>query len=254
MKEQLKVATWNIGGAHTVNSNSMFDYDKEDLSYFIDILKATRPDIVCLQESHTKKNRVLAELIAKELELSYVFDSPRSPSHIDEDYELANAIISRYPIENPRQIFLPDPPFELYLEGGKKVARLFHTYVQIAQIHGMTIANTHLQPLHLFGYSWGEGRGNILAGKTEDVFLKNLEVPLLFSGDFNAPHLQEDFSRFMKKFDLTPALHNEATDIKGNKMDYILYSPEFSLAKAELVKTEKSDHYLGLATFIRAIE
>ena len=253
MKEQLKVVTWNIGGAHTINSNSTFDYDKEDLSYFVDILKSTAADIVCLQESHTKKGRILAELIARELELPYVFDSPRSPSHIDENYELANAILSRYPIENPKHILLPDPPFELYFENGKQ-ARLFHTYVQTAQICGITIANTHLQPLHLFGYSWNEGQGKMLASETEDVFLENLETPLIFLGDFNAPHLQKDFSKFMKKFGLKFALNEEPTDVKGNKMDYILYSQEFTLTVADLIRTEKSDHYLGWTIFTHKVE
>ncbi len=85
-----------------------------------------------------------------------------------------------------------------------------------------------------------------MAFDTETVFLDNLgALPLIFAGDFNAPNLYEDFSRLMKTFQLKPALDGQPTDVKGNKMDYILYSPEFVVEKSEVIKTDKSDHYLG---------
>jgi endonuclease/exonuclease/phosphatase family metal-dependent hydrolase len=247
MNKSLKIATWNIGGAHIINSADMFDYDKEDLSYFAEILKPLDLDVICLQESHTKDGSIVSKRLAETLGLPFVFDAPRSPSHIDESYQLADAIISRYPIEDTQHIPLPNPAFELYFQDGKK-ARLFQTYVQVARIQGITFANTHLQPLHLFGYSWGEGEGQKLAFDTETVFLDNLGTPpLIFAGDFNAPELQKDFSRVIQTFQLTPALDEQPTDVKGKKMDYILYSPEFTIRNSEVVKTDKSDHYLGWA-------
>ena len=248
MQDRLKVLTWNIGGAHTVNSSAVFDYDKEDLAYFVEAIKAINPDIICLQESHTNDSDVLASRLAKELGLAYVFDAPRSPSHIDENYQLSNAIISRYPIENTKNILLPDPSFELYFEGGKK-ARLFHTYLQTATIQGITIANTHLQPLHLFGYSYNKGEGKQFANDTEAVLCSNLNTPLIFAGDFNDPNLFSNFPLLVEKFKLEAALDEQPTDIKGNKMDYILFSKELTLDKAELIKAEKADHHLGWAIF-----
>lgn len=246
MAESLNIATWNIGGAHTTNSAKTFDYDQENLNYFAQMLRPLDCDVVCLQESHTGNGRIIAEELAGALELPYVFDSPRSLSHIDGDYQLANAIISRYPIEVSQHVRLPDPPFELFFEDGTK-ARLFPTYVQIAEVRGVTVANTHLQPLHLFGHDWGKGAGKNLAAETENVFLKHLQTPLMFAGDFNAPHLAEDFSRFMGAFQLQPALDSQPTDAKGNKMDYILYSPDFILRKSGVIISEKSDHHLGWA-------
>jgi len=245
MSKSLKIATWNIGGAHTINSNSMFDYDKENLSYFADILRPLDLDVICLQESHTKEGSIVSKRLAEMLGLPFVFDSPRSPSHIDESYQLADAIISRYPIEDTQHILLPQPPFELFFQDGKK-AKLFQTYVQTARIQGVSFANTHLQPLHLFGYSWSEGKGQKLAFDTETTFLDNLgKPPLIFAGDFNAPKLKGDFPRLMKTFHLKPALDEQPTDVKGNKMDYILYSPEFTIKQSEIIKTKKSDHSLG---------
>ena len=247
MKKQLKIATWNIGVANTINSDKMFDYDHEDLEYFADILKPLGLDVICLQESHSNEKRVLSQLLAKMLDMPFVFDSPRSPSHINKSYQLADAIISKYPIENTQHIRLPLPQFELYFPDGKK-ARRFDTYLQIANIQGISFANTHLQPIHIFGYSWSEGEGQKLAFETESVFLSNLSTkPLIFSGDFNDPNLQINFSRLLNNFNLTPALDNQPTDVKGNKMDYILHSPEFRVKKSEIIKTDKSDHYLGLA-------
>lgn len=248
MQDRLKVLTWNIGGAHTVNSSAVFDYNKEDLPYFVEAIKAINPDIICLQETHTNDNDVLANRLAQELGLAHVFDAPRSPSHIDENYQLSNAMISRYPIENTKHILLPDPPFDLNFENGKK-ARLFHTYLQTATIQGITIANTHLQPLHLFGYSYSEGEGKQFANSTEAVLCSNLNAPLIFAGDFNDPNLFSNFPKLVEQFKLEAALDEQPTDIKGNKMDYILFSKELSLNNAELVKAQKADHHLGWAEF-----
>ncbi len=246
MIKQFKIGTWNIGGAHTVNSTDIFDYNQEDLSYFAKILKPLNLDILCLQESHSNADNVIARRLAELLGLTYVFDSPRSPSHIDPNYQLSNAIISRYPIEKMQNILLPDPPFELYFQDGKK-ARLFHTYIQIAQIEGITFANTHLQPLQLFGYDWGKDEGRKLAFRTEEIFIKNLMTPIVFAGDFNAPSLYQDFPRLIESFQLKPALDEQPTDNKGKKMDYILFSSDFAVKKSELIITKESDHFLGLA-------
>ncbi len=242
----MKIITWNIGGAHTVNSAEQFDYDKEDLSYFVDAIRPLNPDVICIQESHTNDDDVLANRLAESLGLPYVFDAPRSPSHIDENYQLSNAIISRYPIENKKSILLPDPPFELYFRDGKK-ARLFHTYVQTADIQGITVANTHLQPLHIFGYSYSEGEGKKFAEETEKILCDNLNSPLIFAGDFNAPNLLNDFPRLIESFGLTAALEEQATDIQGHRMDYILYSEGLMMEDSAIIKTERADHYLGWA-------
>jgi endonuclease/exonuclease/phosphatase family metal-dependent hydrolase len=245
MQKSLRVATWNIGGAHTVYSSNIFDYDQEDLAYFAEQLKKLNLDVICLQESHTNSKRVTSKLLAEMLGLPFVFDSPRSPSHISKGYKLANAIISRHPIEDTKHILLPQPPFELYFQNGKK-AKLFQTYIQKVQIRGVTFANTHLQPLHLFGYSWSDGEGQKLARNTENVLLKNLRTtPLIFAGDFNAPNLLADFPLLTKSLLLKAALHEQPTETKGMKMDYILCSPEFEVKSSDVIKTDKSDHYLG---------
>lgn len=158
------IATWNIGGAHTINSTDLFDYDKENLDYFAGQLRALDPDIICLQESHTNDTDVLAKRLADQFGMRHVFDAPRSPSHIDERYQLANAILAKSPIEQRQHVRLPDPPFELYFQSGEK-AKLFPTYVQIARVGGVTIANTHLQPLHLFGHVWNKDQGGYMRAR-----------------------------------------------------------------------------------------
>lgn len=245
MNKTLRIATWNIGGAHTINSAGMFDYGAEDLLYFAGILKPLDLDIICLQESHSREGDVIAEKLAKLLDLPFVFDSPRSPSHIDNRYQLANSIISKYPIEDTRDILLPLPSFDLIFEDGRR-AEGFNTKVQICRIQGITFANTHLQPLHIFGYSWSKGEGRTLATETENVFLENLrKPPIIFAGDFNDPNLFTDFPKLIDTYNFKPALDEQPTDNKGKKVDYILYSPGFTIKQSEIVQTDKSDHHIG---------
>lgn len=246
MNDMLKVLTWNIGGAHVVNSSAAFDYGKEDASYFATAIKAVSPDIVCLQESHTNDNDVLADQLASELGLSYVFDAPRSPSHIDANYRLSNAIISRYPINDTKNIQLPYPPFELHFKNGK-AARRFDTYLQTCRIQGALVANIHLQPLHRFGYSYSEDEGRTFASSTEKVLCDNLTSPLIFAGDFNDPELFGNFPQLIEKFSLSAALDDQPTDSSGNKINYILFSDELTLENAELIKTNRADHHIGWA-------
>lgn len=244
-----KIVTWNIGGAHTVNSGDMFDYDKENMAYFADHIRAVDPDIVCIQESHTNETDVLARRLADDLGLAHVFNEPRSPSHIDERYQLSNAILSKFPIENRRHVRLPDPSFELYFRNGQK-ARLFHTYVQIASIGSVTIANTHLQPLHLFGYEYGRESGEAFAREVERTLLNSLEAPLVFCGDFNAPHLLDDFPSLIDSLQLKSALPDRPTDLNGNHMDYILYSPGLTVERAGVVLADRADHCMGWAEVV----
>lgn len=240
----VRIITWNIGGAHTVRSGDLFDYGKEELSYFADRIRALDPDIVCIQESHTNEADVLAKRLADSLGLAHVFNEPRSPSHIDERYQLSNTILSKFPMENRRHIRLPDPSFELYFRNGQK-ARLFHTYVQIASISGVTIANTHFQPLHLFGYEYGKEPGGVFAREVERALLDVLETPLIFCGDFNAPHLLADFPMLIDTLKLHSALPDQPTDMNGNQMDYILYSSEITLKSSGVVCMDHADHHMG---------
>ena len=118
MSKQLKIASWNIAGAHAIKSLNQFDYQREDINYFAEQLRAIDADIICLQETHLNMDRSVAKEMAALLGYSYVYDIDVSPSHIDENYRLGNAIISRLPLKHKKDVFYPFPEFELRFPNG----------------------------------------------------------------------------------------------------------------------------------------
>lgn len=244
----MRVTTWNIGGGHTVQSTKTFDYNEaETLDYFANLLRPLQLDVISLQESHTNEHDIVAKRLADLLDMPYVFDSPASPSHIDDSYQLSNAIISKKPIENPISIKLPPPSFELYFKDGSK-ARLFHRYLQITSIDGVCFANTHLQPLHHFGYTYEDGEGKRLAEQTQAVFREYLKQPLILAADLNDKHAEKTYQTMFDTLQLKDALGTVPTDNAGKKVDYIIYSPEFTLTDSGVIPTD-ADHHLCWAEF-----
>lgn len=97
--------------------------------------------------------------------------------------------------------------------------------------------------MQLFGRSYSDGEGKQFASDIEATMLNTLEAPILFAGDFNAPKLFVDFPRLIGALGLSAAHDEQATDVHGNRMDYILYSKEFSIENSEMIHTEQADHY-----------
>jgi hypothetical protein len=79
------------------------------------------------------QGRKLGHELANKLGMYEAFESPLSPSHIDADYQLGMAILTKTPLANPRLELYPNPSFELRLAMGAwqltilKVSRLVCT-------------------------------------------------------------------------------------------------------------------------------
>lgn len=251
MPPSLKIISWNIAGGRPSKSDNLFDYETENLDYFVQAIAPLKPDILCLQETHTNPQRSLAQQLAKLLHMPYVFNSPASPSHIDPHYQLGTAILSQHPFETTACIPLPNPLFDLFWPDGRK-AGTHARNLQIVQIQGIYIANLHLLPIHYFGYTYTEGLGLDFARQIEKIML-NLQLPLLLVGDFNQNEPQKAFPDLLAK--LTEALPpNQETcpDFNGKKLihDHIYFSSDFRLLSSHILQTH-SDHYLCFAHFER---
>jgi endonuclease/exonuclease/phosphatase family metal-dependent hydrolase len=248
MKREIVVATWNIGGAHTIASTNQFDYvDQENADYFIEELRKVQPDIVCLQESHANQQDSLSKRIQEALGLPHLFETVSHDSHIDPAYKNATAIISATPLSNERTVEIPYPTFKMSFPDGRQSAR-HQRYLQTVEAGPFMLANTHGNNIQLFGYDYDKDEGKDLATKIQEVYVANLRQPLIFAGDFNCDDVPAVFPELLSRLHLSNAVPPGATRPDGRRTDYLLYSSEIELLESQVVETN-SDHYLCWATF-----
>lgn len=241
---RLKIISWNIAGGHRVGSDKHFDYLPEEPAYFADHLAELEPDIICLQETHTNARRSLAEDLAQRIGFPFVFDTPASPSHVDQSYQLGNAIISRLRLEKTQSVQYPYPETEepLRFKSGR-LAAVHHKKLQLARVGQIWMANTQLLPLPIFSHSYDHGAGLVLAQQINSIYAK-LPRPLIFAGDFN---YKTPLVRYPSLSDMQEALPDKITrpwvSEDDNRPDHIFTSTEFTVVDGGVIQTE-TDHFL----------
>ena len=199
MNKQIRIASWNIAGAHKYTSSDHLNYEAEDISYFAEQLKRVDPDIIFLQETHLNSDRSIARDIANLLNYENVYEVDVSPSHIDSNFRLGNAIISKAPLSHIKDAYYPYPDFELRFPNGKLARDRHDKMVQIYKFGDIMICNTQMCPLSLFGYSYVEGLGKEIALQIEDILIDNLTTPLIFAGDFNTDEPEQAYPKLVNK-------------------------------------------------------
>lgn len=249
MHKTIKIVSWNIAGGRKMKSLDQFDYENEDISYFAEQIGKFSPDIVCLQESHTNAKRSVAAEIAQLMGYEYAYNEVVSPSHIDSDYSLGLAILSREKPISKRLIRYPYPDFPLYFLDGRP-AEAHHKGAQVIECSGVVVANTQMLLLPVFGKTYDEGEGAGLARKIDDQLGASFTTPLIFCGDFNYDSPRAIYPNMYEKLTLSEALPDELTrpNKNGDKKtpDHILYSKELTVNDAKVV-TVQADHYLCFA-------
>lgn len=250
----IKIASWNIAGGHSVSSLQQFDYTPEDLNYFIEQLRTVDADIVCLQESHTPEDGSTsnAHAIAHVLGYSYVLNSPSSPSHIEEGSKLGTAILSKTPFSREQVVLYPYPAARLFWKDSLAAVDRHEKNLQVVQIEKFLVANNQMLPIHLFGLSYDdEKEGGELARGINETMVANVACPVLWCGDFNFENPLSIYPH-LNTLQLTEALPGKDTrpSVGGAKRraDHIFYSPEFRLLASD-VMTVNADHYLCWAEF-----
>ncbi len=243
----LTIATWNIAGARPIRSSDVFDYEGEDVGYFVEKLKTINPDIVCLQETHMNATRSVAKEIAEKLGGYSYYETAMSPSHVDEEYELGNAILAKENALSNKSFIFPYPSFELYLPGNKPAARHDKRF-QLNYFNFGLVVNLQMLPLKFLGTPYDSVSGKEFASNMEDVLIDHLEKPLLFCGDFNTENAPTLYERLLKRMGMKNALPNIPTRPNGKRSDYIFYSDNFRLVDSSIIETN-TDHYLCWARF-----
>lgn len=249
MDKKLRIASWNVGGARKIRSLKQFDYAEEDAAYFAEQLAALSPDIVCLQETHTSDQRSLAAEIAGKLGISYVYNRVVSKSHLDNDYRLGNAILSRHELHHVADATYPYPEFANFFPDGRP-SQHHDKMVQIFELDGLTIANTQMLPIHIFGEQYDSGKGAELAAQIDETLCAHLHTPLVLCGDINFNTPADVYPLLYKKFALQEAPPDTVTrpNIEGAKKtpDHILVSRPMRILRSDVIIVE-ADHYLCFA-------
>jgi exonuclease III len=215
----MKIATWNIGSARTINSKKVFDYAPENIDYFVQNLKKVDPDIVFLQETHMPRDGSpsLAQRFADELGFAFHFDTVRvEESFIDATQRFGLSMISRWNLQDPESRKQPD--VDLLMKVGDEMNPLHPAFLQSASYSGINFFNTHFQPIHHTAESsWSSKVGANYARHIDKFLCDNLRTPMIFAGDFNAPNLKRDFPRFFSKFRLDDASWGGGNGFNGKK-------------------------------------
>ncbi len=252
----IRIVSWNIAGGRPTASLDQFDYGAENLEYFITEIRKYDPDIICLQEVHTPLQGGVsqAELIAKALHLPYIINSPINVSHIDINYNIGIAILSKLPTQAEKTLTLPNPHLECVWADGT-LAYTHEKNIQVVAFNDFTVVNNHMLPITLFGYSYDDAsRGGELARNINEMMSKNVPSgSLIWCGDFNYNNPPNIYP-CMQSLQLTDSLQNEGTrPVKGGAKkcpDHIYCTREFLLQESTIEKTN-TDHYLCFAEFIK---
>jgi hypothetical protein len=227
-----------------------FDYNQEDLAYFIQQLRLLHADVICLQETHSSDQRSVACEIAEQLGGYHVFESAMNPSHINPAFKLGTAILTKESFENAVCNEYPDPPFDLYFSNGKSAIR-HPKGVQQLIYKGLNIANTALVPLVIFGYDYHAGEGKKLAGEIEQLLLRELQSPFVLCGDSGMSNEQATaFPKLFETFRIHNALpavptYHTTSEVGGLNVPDVMYLSGGSVKQIDSgVVVTDTDHYL----------
>ncbi len=251
--KKLKTLTWNIGGGKILkehaDSKDRLNYSDEGSDYILDYIKATQPDIICLQETHMRENFSHAQRIAEALKYTYT-EHTVDISHIDDTYKIGNAIISRFPIKSRTTGIFTNLHLPITLEDGRTQMMHDKGFVRATIDIGentMDITTLHLMPFRRYDIAVPSLQATEILSNVEDLILTKQNTSLIM-GDFNIdlpeilylfPKLQKEFSEVATQYPTTP---------KGRHYDHALYCG-VTLKSTEIMNNVKTDHYPVVCTF-----
>jgi endonuclease/exonuclease/phosphatase family metal-dependent hydrolase len=156
----MKLLTLNTGGAYIraqdadpTADESYSHGGRAGIEHVIAVLKSELPDVIVLQESHTRGADAQADTIAQALHMRHVTNAPYDESHIEEGSQLSLAIISKWPLSDIRFELFKNPGFRM--THGAREWYCHDKGVLSADVTApsgtIRIATTHLVPFKLFG-------------------------------------------------------------------------------------------------------
>lgn len=245
----LKTTTWNIGGAKVRKG---IEYNGSGIEYIVGWLKDNQPDIVALQEVQSNEFMNQAQDIAQKAGYPYVVYDEVSPSHLEEGYNLGNAIISKYPIIAHSVGVFHNPGKRVVHRNQEWVTHDKHFLRVTIDLEGaeMDVITTHLVPFEVFGIALNSSDAQkIFHQLSEQVKDSNLNVSrLLLLGDFNIN--QSTIKQYMSTLDDTiqEVPVDEPTIPQGMTLDHMFFKG-VSFLGSEVDSATLVGHYALMARF-----
>lgn len=251
----MKTVQWNIGGGRVRKDTAPVDgsYDFDGLfPHIIETLIALAPDIVTLQEAHTSKVLVQAEVLAKALGLSYWVNDVYAPSHIENGQGLSQAILSRFPLSGHTFDLFLNPGLRRVWEDGNEAATHDKGVTRaLAMLPGgveIEVKTLHAVPFRKFDV---DPLSEAMTPIRESMMAlcQPTQSPFLLSGDFNfnAPMVREYlpklFDAGVEEIEML-----EPTTPKGRTYDHILYMG-MRLVSTGVISDVLTDHFPVVAEF-----
>ena len=241
---QLRLATWNIGGAR-IEPSPGAGFTDERLAYFVEELARLDADVVCLQEAHAPRTggEGQAHALAAHLGLEcccHPCDQERS-SHLDPTQLLCVAVLSRLPLQSSHYERLPNPELRADATDGTQLVSHDKGFIT-ARMDPLDLYTGHMLPFGLFNRDLTEPEFADIRNALEHTVLESAR-PCILAGDLNHSP-PEDFLPRLFAAGFHPAYSGVASEpIRGQQIDHILVSREIDVRRTGVLPG-RADHYL----------
>ena len=254
----LKIATWNIScgipAEWSISNGIKKEKEYKKFGLLDEVIKKINDeniDIIGIQESVTFRNKEksFAQIISENTDLKYYKEFEVSDCHLLENSNIEEAMLSKYPIKNSRNIMFENVNLSNVAKDGKTY-KLFDDGFIIANIE---ISNNlvikfitgHAPAFQVFG-KIPEDYDYVYKRLEENVEIAMKENDKIFIvGDYNTEKLLKLLPFINSNF----KNHIEGvTYFEGTAIDYILAEKSIKCLSNKKIEN-KSDHLLCIASF-----
>ncbi len=255
---KLTTVQWNIGGGkirpHSANPETEQSYSVDGIDVVTSSISKYSPDIITFEETHANNSIVQAELIGQKLDYKFVNDT-YDHSHLEENQELGQAILSRFPIGNHTFKMFFNPHYEIDRpDGAHWVSHdkgLTSVQVDLPGNNKLIVLTLHMVPFRVFGIDpQGEQAQPVIESAAQLIreATKNIGRFIL-QGDFNLDvDSIKDFFPNLFDADVQEVALAGPTTPGNKKYDHVLFRG-LDLVSNRIDNEVLTDHYPIITEF-----
>jgi len=245
---RFSIASWNIGGGIPGESHQFGGQSR--LEYYADIIRATRPDILCLQEAHEYANGdTQAKQMAELADYPNFVTIPLSSSHLAADAWLSLAVLSKFPIRECAVRKFPRMEYTSIGPNGHEWTLHDKGYlileIEVAPATSLNVINGHCFPLHHFT---SEPPNSSRFARIWEMLRADLERLLsedyaIVAIDLNYPRPEAVLGDLIGARSFVPTFTGTPTKPSGVQHDFILKGPNLTTQRYQVIDTMADHHY-----------